>query len=207
MEQRQVKDYPSIPKKFEEFNAYVFDKLDGSNLRFEWSRKKHWYKYGTRTRLFDQTDTVFGPAIPMFLSQLSEPLERVAVDNRWESCIVFAEYWSPNSLGGVHADEPHLLSVFDVAPFKQGILGPKDFLDLLTDKVPTPAFLGRLKWTRGFVERVYEGDVEGVTFEGVVGKAKDGKHDLVMAKAKTKGWIEAIMARHGETEGKKLVDS
>lgn len=65
-----MKTYPSIPRStgqsFQEYDAYVFDKLDGSNLRFEWSRKKGWVKYGTRRRLFDTTDPVFGEAITLF---------------------------------------------------------------------------------------------------------------------------------------------
>lgn len=38
-----MKQYPSITNvssgRLIEFDAYVFDKLDGSNLRFEWDRK------------------------------------------------------------------------------------------------------------------------------------------------------------------------
>lgn len=59
-----MKQYPSINssngQSFKEFVADVFDKLDGSNLRFEWSKKQGWYKFGTRHRLFDNTDPVFG---------------------------------------------------------------------------------------------------------------------------------------------------
>ena len=48
--------------------------------------------------------------------------------------------------------------------------------------------------------------VLGVSFEGVVGKAGDG-HRVVMAKAKTQAWVDAILARHGEEEGWRLVNS
>jgi hypothetical protein len=141
------------------------------------------------------------------MDKLAEPLEKIATDNRWESVIAFAEYWSPHSLGGLHADEPHSLALFDVAPYKKGILGPKEFIDLFVGKVSTVEFLDKYRWTRGFVERVYLGEVPGITFEGVVGKSKAGSHDLIMAKAKTKAWINAIIARHGETEGGKIVNS
>jgi hypothetical protein len=63
-------DIPSIPREFSEFEAYVFDKLDGSNLRFEWKRKGGWYKYGTRHRLFDATDPGFGSAIELSTTHL-----------------------------------------------------------------------------------------------------------------------------------------
>jgi hypothetical protein len=63
-----LKEYPAIPQSigtaFRELpNAYVFDKVDGSNLRFEWSKKKGWHKFGTLSRLFDQSDWQFGRAI------------------------------------------------------------------------------------------------------------------------------------------------
>ena len=47
-----MKSYPSIPKfSFGDIKLHTFDKLDGSNLRFEWTKKKGWYKFGTRSWL------------------------------------------------------------------------------------------------------------------------------------------------------------
>lgn len=42
--------YPSLDYYFDypEIYIYAFDKLDGSNIRFEWSRKRGFYKFGTR---------------------------------------------------------------------------------------------------------------------------------------------------------------
>lgn len=45
-----------------------------------------------------------------------------------------------------------------------------------------------------------------MTFEGVVGKS-GARHELLMAKAKTRAWIDKVLAQYGEIEGKKLVDS
>ena len=68
--------------------------------------------------------------------------------------------------------------------------------------------LGRFNWTRGFVERVWNGEIEGVTFEGVVGKTGHGKtHDFVMAKAKTKAWVEKVKARYAPDEAERIVRS
>lgn len=166
-----MKSYPSIPRStgtsFQEFDAYVFDKLDGSNLRFEWSKKQKWYKFGTRNRLFDKSDEVFGCAIPLFMESIADPLEKIIVDNRWESAIVFAEFWGENSFAGLHSPEDKKsLAVFDVAPYKKGLLGPKQFLDLIYGNVPCPLYLGQFRWTRAFVERVYNHDFKS-TFEGV----------------------------------------
>ena len=206
-----MKSYPSIPRStgtaFSEFNAYVFDKLDGSNLRFEWSKKQKWYKFGTRTRLFDKSDEVFGEAIPLFQSTMADKIEKIAVDNRWESVIVFAEFYGAKSFAGLHEPgDKKFLSVFDVAPYKKGILGPKEFLDLFCGKVNTATFLGQYHWTRGFVEKVRMGAIEDITLEGVVGKAGSG-HKLQMSKAKTQRWIDMVLAIKSPEEAKKIIES
>lgn len=202
-----MKTYPSIAastgQSFREFDAYVFDKVDGSNLRFEWSKKQGWHKFGTRHRMFDETDQQFGKAVGVFKSMLSEPLAKIAQDNRWERLIAFAEFWGPKSFAGVHDPaDAHGLFLFDLAPYKKGILGPKEFLQH-TENVITTKFLGQVKWTRGYIEKVRAGEVEGVTEEGVVGKAGSG-HDLIMAKAKTQAWVDKVLARYGE-DGLKLI--
>ena len=205
-----MKDYPSIPRStgqdFREFDAYVFDKLDGSNLRWEWARKSGWYKHGTRTRLFDETDEVFGGAIAIFQRTLAEPLIKIARDERWERMIVFTEFWGPRSFAGLHEPEDEKqLTLFDVNPYKKGILGPKQFLKLF-GHLNVPRFLGTRRWTRGFVEHVRHGEISDITEEGVVGKGGEG-HKLVMAKAKTQKWIDRVLAKYGEEEGRKIVDS
>lgn len=205
-----MKAYPSIPRStgqdFQEFNAYVFDKLDGSNLRWEWARKSGWYKRGTRTRLFDATDTVFGPSIPLFAERLAEPLERIAKDQRWDRMVVFTEFWGPQSFAGLHEPtDPKRLTLFDVNPHKKGLLGPRDFLKLF-EGLDIPAYLGTQRWTRGFVDQVRRSEVPGVTEEGVVGKTGEG-HKLVMAKAKTQVWIDKVLARYGAEAGEKIVNS
>jgi hypothetical protein len=209
-----MKQYPPIlgstGAEFREIpNAYVFDKLDGSNLRFEWSRKRGWYKFGARHRMFDASDAQFGAALPLFMSTLADGCGVVAKKEGWESVVVFAEYHGPNSFAGYHPDgsDQMRLDLIDVSPHRHGILPPGEFLDLFGD-LPHAKFLGRHNWTRGFVERVWNGEIEGVTLEGVVGKVGGGKsHDLVMAKAKTKVWIDMIHARFSPDEAEKIIRS
>ncbi len=217
-----MKAYPSIPRgtgmTFQEIpGAYVFDKLDGSNLRVEWNRKhKQWTKFGTRTRLFDTSDWQFGRAIKMFMETLAEPVAKIAFDRRWERVVVFTEHWGPQSFAGCHHDEQNQpldpddqmhVDLIDVAPYKQGLLGPAEYLKIF-GALPMAKFLGRSNWTRGFVDRVRNGEVEGITFEGVVGKAGHGKtHDLVMAKAKTQAWVDKVKARYAPDEAERLINS
>jgi hypothetical protein len=209
-----MKQYPSIEsgygQSFVDFQAHVFDKLDGSNLRFEWSRKQGWHKFGTRYRLFDKTDPVFAPAIPIWNNMFGEPMAKIAIDNRWQRVVAFAEFWGPGSLGGLHdPNTSKQLTLFDVSPYKQSLLEPREFLKLFSH-LPIPNYLGKLHWTRDFVRKVYEGEIGSVTFEGVVGKAASShgsSHPPIMFKAKTKAWLDAIMTRYGEVEGKKIIES
>jgi len=224
-----MKEYPSISssvgQQFREIpHAYVFDKLDGSNLRIERNKKRGWYKFGTRTRLFDQTDPDFGSAIELFKKTLEEPLTKIVRDEQLDQVVVFCEFWGAKSFAGKHQpDEPKHMTLFDIAVHKRGILGPKEFLRLTKHLDPplVPYYLGQFNWTRDFVGQVRNeplirkmtsqsliGQTAPVTVEGVVGKAGDGKtHDLVMAKAKTQAWVDAVLAQYGEIEGKKIVES
>lgn len=208
-----MKLYPSIPRStgqnFREFTAYVFDKVDGSNLRVEWTRKRGWHKFGTRQRLFDETDEVFGEAIPLFRDILGVDIETVAKKERWEQITIFMEFCGEKSFAGQHEPgDTKKLTLFDVNPYKKGILGPKQFVDLFghLEFPKTPRFLGRMNWTRGFVDRVRQGQVDGITCEGVVGKAGED-HDLIMAKAKTQVWIDKVLEKYGIENGGKIVNS
>lgn len=190
-----------------EFDAYVFDKLDGSNLRFEWSRKNGWYKYGTRNRLFDNTDPAFGPAIEIFNARLAGSLHDIVLSQRVTKAIVFCEYLGKNSFAGLHqpGDEMDLYP-FDVALFNQGILGPKEFLKLF-GHLNIPKFLGLLKWGPKLLSEVKNGTLDGVTFEGVVGKAKTSKHDLILAKAKSQAWLDKVKSTMPEDMANELINS
>ena len=205
-----MKEYPAIPRStgqnFREFDAYVFDKIDGSNLRFEWSPKAGWSKAGTRHHLFDGSDEVFGEALPIFEKQWDETLSKIARHERWQRLTAFFEFWGAQSLAGVHvAGDPKNLTLLDVAPLGQEMLPARDFLKLFGE-LEIPRFLGTYRWTRGLVEQVRRNEIEGVTFEGVVGKGQE-RNRIVMAKAKTQNWIDLILSHYGEVAGTRIVES
>jgi hypothetical protein len=185
---------------------HLFDKLDGSNLRFEWSRERGWFRWGSRHQVIDESHPILGGGMALLREHHADALERVAHAERWDALVAFAELWGPGSLGGQHVpDEPKRLTLFDVAPYRRGFLGPVRFLELFGG-LDIPAYLGESLWDDALVARVREGALPGVTFEGIVGKAGDG-HSLVMAKAKTEAWVRRILARYGEDEGRRLVES
>jgi hypothetical protein len=201
-----LKEYPSIPKKFTDFQAYVFDKVDGSNTRVEYSRKQGWYKFGKRHGLIDASDPMLGGMIDIFNIYWADSMTKLARDRRWDSAILFFEFVGPNSFAGCHepADQKQLILI-DAALNKQGILGPKDFLQTF-EGTNHANFLGHLHWTRGLVDRVWNNDLPGITFEGVVGKS-GSKHDLIMCKAKTRQWIEKVKFRYTTEEADKIINS
>ncbi len=205
-----MKEYPSISRHFQEMRAaHIFAKEDGSNIRAAWSKKRGWYLFGTTHQLLDISQPVLGGAIPLFKQTLADELTKVAVDQKYESLIVFCEYWGKSSFAGTHVpgDEMYL-SVFDLNPYKKGILGPKEFLKLIGDNpnIRTPNYLGQHNWTRGFIERVWNDDVPGASFEGVVAKHGEG-HKLKMAKAKSRQWIEKVKGTYSADEAERLINS
>ena len=123
-----MKTYPSIPRSVRGRKAtrrlHLFDKLDGSNLRFEWSRRDGWTRFGTRHRVIDEHHPIFGSGMELFRSTLAEPIARVATDQGWDALVAFGEFWGSGSLGGQHEPEaPKRITLFDVAPHRRGLLG------------------------------------------------------------------------------------
>lgn len=201
-----MKEYPSIPRDFAEFQAHVFDKLDGSNIRVEFSRKQGWYKFGKRHGLVDATDPLLGEAITIFKRDWEERMLRKAKDQRWDSAILYFEFFGAQSFAGWHEpNDPKQLVLIDSALNKKGMTDVRDFLKVFDGENHAP-YLGLMNWTRGLVERVWNQDVPGVSFEGVVGKGGE-RHKLIMRKAKTKQWIDKVRTRYTAEEAEKIINS
>ena len=201
-----MKTYPSIygPAKAPRAECIAFVKYDGSCLRFEFSKKRGWYKFGTRRLLFDLTHEFWGRAIPIFENTLAEGIEKAIQDNKdyrgVEHVTVFCEFFGPNSFAGQHVEEDKFeLILFDVNPLKKGFVSPRNFVN----------HFGHLRYA---AEVVYEGMLDqpfieaikaGVypLQEGVVCKGGEG-HKLWMNKIKTAAWIERVKAAYPETWSK-----
>lgn len=195
-----MKHYPSIKNVSSEHQSlgllHTFEKPDGSNLRFEWCKKNGWNKFGTRNRLFDKTDPVFGEAVEIFMDLFSKELETIFRDQKYEKAISFGEFYGDKSFAGEHdANDVKTIALFDVAPYKQGILGPEKFLELFGHLNITP-YLGLYEWDSEFLLSVRNGEFKCQSFEGVIGKSGD-RHNLFMAKAKTQKWIDAVRKKYG----------
>lgn len=199
-----MKRYPSIPqqlpKKLRNTSVHVFDKVDGTNLRFAYEKKRGWVQWGTRNQVVDESHPIYGEAWQIFEQTLMEPLERIAAAQGWKSIVAFAEFWGAQSLGGQHEPKDSMvLTLFDLAPGNKGFLGPESFLTLC-EGLPIPQYLGEHVWDDTFVEEVRIGALEGITFEGVVGKVGEG-HKRATVKAKTQVWKDRILERLGSENG------
>jgi hypothetical protein len=214
-----MQEYPSIVKAFPPQGwLHTFDKLDGANVRFEYSKQAGFYKCGSRTRLFDATDPVLGGAVALFRDGLERELTRIAMRGHWDRAVVFCEYWGAETIGGINSGAvASRLTPFDVWLPTAGLLEPKLFVKRLGSL--GPRYHGRINWSRDFLESVRDGSFD-CSFEGVVGKrverrkrrGKRGpklqqKYDWLGYKAKTQRWIDAIRARYDSETAEELIQS
>lgn len=210
-----MKDYPSIdPSSAAPIGqyCYAFHKYDGSNLRFEWSKKAGWHIQGTRRRLFDKNDPDFGCAIELFEKKYGESLVKAVVDfkdfKKPQGFVAFAEFLGPHSFAGWHAvpdlnsigikvdhNDPKDVVLFDVNINKRGFVGPKNFIKAF-GHLHTPELLHQGFITEEFIFDVRQGKYgEG---EGVVCKGGDGfSHDMWMCKIKTLTYLQLLRERFG----------
>lgn len=193
-----MKSYPSIDFKINsEVQVYAFDKLDGSNIRAEWSLKRGLYKFGTRKRIIDATDRHLGKCVPL-IRELESTIQTICKRNKWHREVVFFfEFHGPLSFAGQHAAaDDHRVTLIDVSVHKQGFLPPREFLKTFEGKIEIPKVLHVGKVGPEFVRKVRESELEGITFEGVVCKApnprgkKTGKR--VCFKIKTQAWLDKL---------------
>jgi hypothetical protein len=208
-----VKDYPKIPgpnvalsgKGARSRRCIAFDKLDGSNIRCEWNPKSGWYKFATRTRLFDHTDPDFGGAIDLFLAkygdQVVKAVQVVPAHRKVTKLIAFAEYFGPHSFAGQHdpvwlgveSNEPKDLVLFDINVNKSGFMSPHDFVRTFGHlHIPRVVYEG--PFDEEFIRAVRNGSYPVV--EGVIAKGGE-RHSLWMRKVKVLKYLQKLRERFG----------
>ena len=122
-----MKTYPTVPRGWRKHPKdeviYAFDKIDGTNIRAEWSRKKKkFWKFGTRQLLIDESHGDFGEAVGLVRGKYERDLHDIFTKERFEKVICFFEFYGENSFAGRHLDEPHDVKLFDINPHKKGLL-------------------------------------------------------------------------------------
>ena len=198
-----LKTYPSISYATEcRLPIVAFDKLDGSNIRAEWTKKRGWAKFGTRHRLLDESDPIFGQAPKLVADKYGESLGKALREAGYDRAMCFFELWGPSSFAGMHDLKERLdVTLFDVAPFSQGILMPDRFLKLF-GHLDHARVLYQGPCTPDFIEQVRSSALPGMTFEGVVCKAINDKKTKmpVMFKQKSRAWLDRLHAYCGDNK-------
>lgn len=201
-----MKTYPSIPGlkgiPWGE-QCIAFYKHDGSNLRFEFSKKQGWYKFGTRRRMFDQTDKEYGRAIEIFENQHAAQIEKILCDKyKADNAIVFCEFFGEESFAGWHNfDKPFQLKLIEVGIHKKGFVLPQDFIKNF-GHLDIAEVIWQGKLSKEFVESVRKNDYnlkEGVVVKGSI-EGRNPIHSYWMAKIKTQWWFDELKRRAAEFE-------
>lgn len=196
-----MKHYPSIKYKYDpDLTYWLFDKLDGSNIRAEWNPKSGFYKFGSRKILLNE-DSALAEAKTLIEAQAPQ-LERV-LNNvlKAKGAVLFFEFFGPGSFAGQHkGDETHECRLIDCDLKGQGQMDPEAFLWAFGDAVELPRVVHQGKVTEELLEDIRNSKVEGISFEGVVGKSQKPSKWLPphMFKQKTKAWIDAVKAKYGD---------
>lgn len=200
-----MKQYPKIGYFDESLigqYCYAFDKLDGSNIRLEFSKKRGWYKFGTRNEIISPTHTQFGRSIDIFIEKYSKDLESVFRSNRQyrnaDSFVVFAEYFGENSFAGQHQDETMDIKLFDISQYKRGLIPPKEFIENF-GHLDIPDLVYQGNYNIDMVESIRKNVLnlkEGVVVKGIF---KTKGNDVVwMSKIKTNDWLIRVREKFGE---------
>lgn len=189
-------------------HGVAFYKYDGSNIRFEYSKKKGWHKFGTRRRMFDSSDKEYGRSIDLFLKNHAESVEKVLAEKyKSEDSVVFCEFFGEDSFAGWHNfDKPFELKIIEVSVFKKGFILPSDFITNFGHlNIPEVVWSGRI--TPEFVESVVRNDYslkEGVVVKGSIA-GKSPVHSYWMCKIKTKWWLEELKKKANSSDSFKQI--
>jgi hypothetical protein len=201
-----MKQYPSIEywnKGIFGSNVWAFDKLDGSNIRFEWSRKRGWYKFGTRKTMIDEKNEQFGQSITMFLEKYSD-MDKVFYQKEYrnsQNFVAFCEWYGQNSFAGRHEPDDKMdIVLFDVCEYKKGFIHPQQFIDHFGHLgIPKVVYEG--VYDEEFINSVKMGKYplsEGVIAKGV--RKTKGNELTWMVKIKTNEWLNKLKNNFGEEQ-------
>ncbi len=196
-----MKSYPSIQHHDSDLygrRVWAFDKLDGSNIRFEYSKKRGWYKFGTRSELIHEKTPIYGEAITIFLDKYGDDLDRIFRKeySNIQSFVVFGEFVGENSFAGKHLeDDVKDLIMFDISLYKKGFLSPKEFIDKFS-RLHIPELVYDGIYDDDFIQSIKKCTLkEGVICKGT-SKTKNGE-TIWMSKIKTDEWLVKVKEKFG----------
>ncbi len=201
-----MKKYPTIDYYGENWNLPIigFDKLDGSSLRFEWNKKRGFYKSGSRNVMIDENSEQFGLGVKIFKEKYSEKLSSIFTTKKYRdvlSFVCYAEFLGEKSAFGQHEFDNDKFDVvlFDIDRYKKGFVPPKDFVDDFGDLgIPKVVYTGNLN--KDLVARVKRNEFnlsEGLICKGKI-NTKKGVDQLYYCKIKTDDWFNRLRSLSDE---------
>ncbi len=200
-----MKSYNSIEYygQYYDLPIYAMEKIDGSNVRIEFSQKRGFYKFGTRNTMIDSKSTPFGFAIDLFMDKYNKSLTEVFKSKTYRnylSFVAFVELVGTKSAYGQHDFENDTfdLKLFDISVYKKGLIPPKQFIDDFKDVgIVDVIYQGNLN--KSFIQDVKDnkfGLKEGVVCKGLIPNKKE--HNLYYCKIKTNEWLENLKNKFPE---------
>jgi hypothetical protein len=193
-----MEQYPEIPGAKRAplgEKCIAFYKYDGSNLRWEWSKKRGWHKFGTRTELFSPEHPLWGQAMPLF-REIAHDIEDRIYASDWrlrniQRITLFTEFFGPSSFAGTHKqDEQKELKLIDVYLFKQGMVSPRWFKDTFEGAPYAAQVVYEGNLNKEFITDVRQGRYP--VWEGVVAKGEDFR-----VKIKTEAYMLKLKEVYG----------
>jgi|ERR1035437_17125 hypothetical protein len=181
---------------------FAFDKIDGSNIRVEYSQKRGFYKFGTRKMMIDEKNEPFGFVIDLFMKKY-EPLIKIFKSKDYRnslSYVCYLELAGEKSEFGSHDfknDKTITLTLFDIEDVRKNeFIVPKNFIKHFGEEVDIPRVVYNGNLNKEFIQQVKENKldsgllVEGCVCKGIISNRKDSA--LFMCKIKTNDWFDRL---------------
>lgn len=189
----------------------AFDKLDGSNIRIEYSQKRGFYKFGTRKTMFDEKSQPFGFVVKLFKDKYEKALTEIFKSKEYRNILSFVcyfEVYGKKSMFGQHDFENDVfdLTLIDVDRYKKGMIPPKEFVKTFKEVgIPNIIYEGNLN--KEFIQSIKDRTdlIEGVICKGLV-KTRKGVEQIYHCKIKTTQWFEELRNKNLELYEEEIQD-
>ena len=209
-------EYPTIlhSSRAPHQRCIAFDKLDGSNIRIKYTRKRGFCQFGSRTQMLEESHPILGGAITYFSNNLAEKCQQIIEDN-WgneREVMLFGEWLGPNSFAGWHEKEDidtgkMRLVLFDcmVSHKNRKFLLPKEFIELFGSVIEIPRVIYEGNLNDEFIAEIKANKYN--LHEGVICKGCErtgaARGNVWMAKIKTNAYFTRLKEKFGPNGMKK----
>lgn len=190
-------EYPTVDKQIRREQVYVFDKLDGSNIRAEWNKKKGLWKFGRRHGLLDASTPVLLKAPEIIKQKYTDIVAEALKKERVVNAVLFFEFYGEHSSFGNHViDDDHNVMLIDASIDMKEMIEPREFCRVF-QHVPHATMLAHQVFSSELEQQVRNGSLWGDNkfHEGVVCKSKSARF-----KVKTDMWLEKLRSHCGNNE-------